>query len=185
MLEQAIVDELFSKNLGDLERKKLWHSAQNILSHRPTGGSSTGLALGYVQSGKTTQMIALTAAAHDAGYRIVVALLGSTNLLLDQNSSRFEESLQIGTRDDFRWVSIKNPSERSGITKISENLDKGRTLLIPVLKHKGRITKLAEVLAACGLSNVPARSMGPRFSITAKAGLSNPSFFPNCLLHSF
>ena len=156
MLEQAIVDEFFSKSLGDLERNRLWHSALNILRHRPTGGSSTGLALGYVQSGKTTQMIALTAAAHDAGYRIVVALLGSTNLLLDQNSSRFEESLQIGTRDDFRWVSIKNPSERSGITKISENLDKGRTLLIPVLKHKGRITKLAEVLAACGLSNVPA-----------------------------
>ena len=156
MLEQAIVDELFSKSLGELERKRLWTSAQHILRHRPEGGSSTGLALGYVQSGKTTQMIALTAAAHDAGYRIVVALLGSTNLLLDQNSNRFEENLQIGTRDDFRWVSIKNPSGRSGITKISENLDKGRTILIPVLKHKGRITQLAEVLAACKLSNVPA-----------------------------
>jgi hypothetical protein len=156
MLEQTIVDELFSKNLGELERNRLWKSAQNILSHRPAEGSSTGLALGYVQSGKTTQMIALTAAAHDAGYRIVVALLGSTNLLLDQNSNRFEENLQIGTRDDFRWVSIKNPSGRSGITKISENLDKGRTILIPVLKHKGRITQLAEVLAACSLSNIPA-----------------------------
>ena len=151
MLEKNIVDELFSKSLGELERERLWKSAQNILSHRPVGGCSTGLALGYVQSGKTTQMIALTAAAHDAGYRIVVALLGSTNLLLDQNSNRFEENLQIGTRDDFRWVSIKNPSGRSGITKISENLDKGRTILIPVLKHKGRITQLAEVLAACSL----------------------------------
>jgi hypothetical protein len=156
MLEKNIVDELFSKSLGELERERLWKSAQNILSHRPVDGCSTGLALGYVQSGKTTQMIALTAAAHDAGYRIVVALLGSTNLLLDQNSNRFEENLQIGTRDDFRWVSIKNPSGRSGITKISENLDKGRTILIPVLKHKGRITQLAEVLAACSLANVPA-----------------------------
>ena len=156
MLEKNIVDELFSKSLGELERERLWKSAQNILSHRPVGGSSTGLALGYVQSGKTTQMIALTAAAHDAGYRIVVALLGSTNLLLDQNSDRFEENLQIGTRDDFRWVSIKNPSGRSGITKISENLDKGRTIFIPVLKHKGRITQLAEVLAVCSLPNLPA-----------------------------
>jgi hypothetical protein len=156
MLEKNIVDELFSKSLGELERERLWKSAQNILSHRPVDGCSTGLALGYVQSGKTTQMIALTAAAHDAGYRIVVALLGSTNLLLDQNSNRFEENLQIGTRDDFRWVSIKNPSGRSGITKISENLDKGRTILIPVLKHKGRITQLAEVLAACSLANIPA-----------------------------
>lgn len=156
MLEQTIVDELFSKSLGEIERKRLWKSAQNILDHRPIGGSSTGLALGYVQSGKTTQMIALTAAAHDAGYRIVIALLGSTNLLLEQNTDRFEDNLQIGTRDDFRWVSIKNPSGKSGITKISENLDKGRTVLIPVLKHKGRITQLAEVLAACDLSNLPA-----------------------------
>lgn len=156
MLEQEIVDTLFAKNLGELERQRLWKSAGNILSHRPAGGSSTGLALGYVQSGKTTQMIALTAAAHDAGYKIVVALLGSTNLLLDQNSDRFEENLQIGVRDDFRWVSIKNPSGRSGITKIAENLDKGRTILIPVLKHKGRISQLAEVLAACDLLNVPA-----------------------------
>jgi hypothetical protein len=100
-------------------------------------------------------MIALTAAAHDAGYRIVVALLGSTNLLLDQNSNRFEENLQIGTRDDFRWVSIKNPSGRSGITKISENLDKGRTILIPVLKHKGRISQLAEVLEQCNMQGIP------------------------------
>ena len=156
MLERDIVDELLSKNLGELERNKLWKSAQNILSHRPEDGSGTGLALGYVQSGKTTQMIALTAAAHDAGYRIIVALLGSTNLLLDQNSNRFEENLQIGKRDDFRWVSIKNPSGRSGIMKIAENLDKGRTILIPVLKHKGRISQLAEVLAACELSKIPA-----------------------------
>lgn len=156
MLEQAIVDELFSKNLGEVERNRLWTASQNILSKRPINGSSTGLALGYVQSGKTTQMIALSAAAHDAGYRIVVALLGSTNLLLDQNSNRFEESLRIGSRDDFRWVSIKNPSGRTGIAKIAENLEKGRTILIPVLKHKGRITQLAEVLEACGLSNQPA-----------------------------
>lgn len=153
--EQEIVDSLFANSLGEIERQRLWNSASNILSHRPQGGSSTGLALGYVQSGKTTQMIALTAAAHDAGYRVVVALLGSTNLLLDQNSQRFEDNLQIGTRDDFRWVSIVNPKGRSGISKISENLDKGRTILIPVLKHKGRITQLAEVLEACGLDNLP------------------------------
>ena len=153
--EQQIVDGLFSKTLGIPERERLWKSADNILSHRPEGGSSTGLALGYVQSGKTTQMIALTAAAHDAGYRVVVALLGSTNLLLEQNSNRFEDSLQIGIRDDFRWVSIKNPKGRSGISKISENLEKGRTIFIPVLKHKGRITQLAEVLEECNLSGIP------------------------------
>ena len=153
--EIEIVDEFLSNDLKDSERTRLWASAERILSHREPLGSATGLALGYVQSGKTTQMIALTAAAYDAGYRVVVALLGSTNLLLDQNSDRFIEKLQIDVRRDFRWVSIKNPTGKGGVTKISENLEKDRIILIPVLKHKGRITQLAEVLEQCKMSDVP------------------------------
>ena len=149
------VDLILAKDLNENERKRLWIAADRILKHREPGGAATGLALGYVQSGKTTQMIALTAAAYDAGYRVVVALLGSTNLLLDQNSNRFIEKLQIDVRKDFRWVSLKNPNGKSGVTKISENLDKDRIILIPVLKHKGRITQLAEVLAQCGMANIP------------------------------
>jgi hypothetical protein len=149
------VDSILAKDLNENERKRLWVAAERILKHRAPGGSATGLALGYVQSGKTTQMIALTAAAYDAGYRVVVALLGSTNLLLDQNSNRFIENLQIDVRTDFRWVSIKNPNGKPGVSKISENLDKDRIILIPVLKHKGRITQLAEVLAQCGMANIP------------------------------
>ena len=133
--EIAIVDQLLTSDLNAEERARLWASADRILKHRSADSSALGLALGYVQSGKTTQMIALTAAAYDAGYRVVVALLGSTNLLLDQNSSRFIEKLQIDVRRDFRWVSIKNPSGKNGISKISENLEKDRIIFIPVLKH--------------------------------------------------
>lgn len=153
--EIAIVDQLLTSDLNAEERERLWASADRILKHRNADSSALGLALGYVQSGKTTQMIALTAAAYDAGYRVVVALLGSTNLLLDQNSTRFIEKLQIDVRRDFRWVSIKNPSGKSGISKISENLEKDRIIFIPVLKHKGRITQLAEVLKECEMQGVP------------------------------
>lgn len=149
------VDEFLAGDLNDIERKRLWTAAEKILQHRSKDDSALGLALGYVQSGKTTQMIALTAAAYDAGYRVVVALLGSTNLLLDQNSNRFIEKLQIDVRNDFRWVSIKNPSGKNGITKISENLEKDRILFIPVLKHKGRISQLAEVLEQCNMQGIP------------------------------
>lgn len=153
--EIAIVDKFLSADLNEIERLRLWSAADRILNHRKQHGSAIGLALGYVQSGKTTQMIALTAAAYDAGYRVVVALLGSTNLLLDQNSHRFIEKLQIDVRNDFRWVSTKNPSGKNGAAKISENLEKDRIIFIPVLKHKGRITQLAEVLEECNLQDVP------------------------------
>lgn len=153
--EVEIVDQFLAGDLNETERKRLWVAAERILQQRHPNRSAIGLALGYVQSGKTTQMIALTAAAFDAGYKVVVALLGSTNLLLDQNSSRFIEQLQIDVRRDFRWVSIKNPSGKNGISKISENLEKDRIIFIPVLKHKGRITQLAEVLKECKMHDVP------------------------------
>lgn len=151
--EREILDEVLSGSLLPEDRQRLWSSASNILKHGSESNEATGLALGYVQSGKTTQMIALTAAAYDAGYRVIIALLGTTNILLDQNSKRFAEKLQIDTRNDFRWVEIKNPSGSQAATKISENLLKGRAVLIPLLKHKGRIEHLTEVLRKCQLTS--------------------------------
>lgn len=153
--EKELLDRALVSELGEDERKRLWLAAERILSHRKSNSSALGLALGYVQSGKTTQMIALTAAAYDAGYRVVVALLGSTNLLLDQNTNRFIEKLQIDVRKDFRWVSMKNPNGKSAAIKISENIEKDRIIFIPVLKHAGRITQLADVLSLCEKSGVP------------------------------
>ena len=145
-LEVDIVDKQLSHILGAEERKKIWKSAVDILQSKSELRSRTGLALGYVQSGKTTQMIALTAAAYDAGYRIVVALLGSTNLLLEQNERRFLDTLKVNSRNDFRWISVRNPKGRSDRAKVAENLDKGRVVFIPVLKHAKRINNLAELL---------------------------------------
>ena len=63
------------------QRCRSWNEVRSA----PGSGGQTGLALGYIQSGKTTSITALIAAAADQGYQIIVALLGGTNLLLDQN----------------------------------------------------------------------------------------------------
>lgn len=154
-LEVDIVDKHLASTLGVEERKKIWKSAVDILQSKSELKSRTGLALGYVQSGKTTQMIALTAAAYDAGYRIVVALLGSTNLLLEQNERRFLDTLKVNSRNDFRWISVRNPKGRSDRGKIAENLEKGRVIFIPVLKHTKRITNLAELLGELSIEDFP------------------------------
>ena len=153
--EIAIVDELMSRELPEKERKKLWESANSILTTLPDLPVKTGLALGYVQSGKTTQMIALTAAAFDAGYRVVIALLGSTNLLLDQNDRRFKEKLDIENRNDFRWITMVNPKGASDQVKVIDNLAKDRIILISVLKHALRINNLAEILEKIDMQNYP------------------------------
>jgi hypothetical protein len=108
-----------------------------------------------VQSGKTTAITALTARAADDGYRVVVALLGSTNLLLDQNVHRLRRALGIDQRQDYRWVDIPNASGATTARELSTWLDRGRTVLLPVLKHAGRITALAEVLSRAVPGSVP------------------------------
>ena len=153
--EKDVVDALMANFLPEKERTKLWASAEAILNSKVDLDTRTGLALGYVQSGKTTQMIALTASAFDAGYRVVVALLGSTNLLLDQNENRFRESLNIDGRNDFRWITMMNPKGKSDKTKIVENLTKDRIILISVLKHALRINNLAEILSEIDMEKYP------------------------------
>jgi hypothetical protein len=106
----------------------------------------TGLVLGYVQSGKTTAMTSLMAAAADRGYRLVVAILGSTNLLLDQNHRRIAASLGIGERSDYSWVAMQNPRGTSAARELATWLDRGRVVIVPLLKHSGRIQDLADVL---------------------------------------
>lgn len=155
--ERARYDASLSTFMTDETRSALWAAVDDVLSHGPLGdmpGQMTGLALGYVQSGKTTNIIGLAAGAADAGYRIIVALLGSTNLLVDQNGKRIRDALIEG-RKDYKWQEVTGLKGAKGAQKISAELGRGRILLIPTIKHAGRIRDLASVLAASNLIDAP------------------------------
>lgn len=139
-------------------REALWTVVDSVLAHGPTLADrcgATGLALGYVQSGKTTAITALIAAAADSGYRVIVALLGSTNLLLEQNQTRLLNALGLDQRQDYRWVSMVNPSGASKAKEMADWLARGRIVLVPVLKHAGRIDALASVLVNADVAELP------------------------------
>lgn len=156
--EAARLDAQFATGLSVEARRNIWASVASILDFGPAGSRpdlDTGLALGFVQSGKTTSITALMAAGADAGYRVIVAFLGSTNLLLDQNQSRIDRAIGISDRSDYRWVMEPSPSGNRKSQVIADRLDLGRTVFIPVLKHAGRIDKLADVLSRVDLSDVP------------------------------
>lgn len=141
---------LDERGLDAAVRRQTWESVDHILDNGParTPGDQgkTGLALGYVQSGKTTSITALIAAAADDGYRVVIAFLGSTNLLLSQNQARLHASLGLGGRSDYRWVLMPNPAGAGSATEMQNWLGRDRTILVPVLKHAGRISSLANVM---------------------------------------
>ena len=84
-------DKILGK-IEDPERKWLWQSR--------------GLVIGDVQSGKTTNFIALANKAIDAGYKVVVVLSGLHNNLRRQTQIRFEEGVS-------GWKTVRRPSENN------------------------------------------------------------------------
>gem|GEM_PF-757704 len=158
-LEAMRIDAQLAARMDDQSRVRVWKSALDILERGPQRSGSagrTGLALGYVQSGKTTSITALVAAAADQGYQIVIALLGGTNLLLDQNRDRLEAALGTQTRQDYRWVTEVNPSGATTARRIQARIEGGRAILVPVLKHAGRLNALADVLDSVrGIGDLP------------------------------
>lgn len=148
--EVARLLEVFRLDHGleDLSARALKvKEAQRILSHGPTvsGASSIGLALGFVQSGKTMSFTTLTALAADTGYRVVVIILGNTHLLVDQNTSRLLGDLRIEERDDWRWAHLHLPHKQDLDFYLSQD---DRVVLITVLKNATRLNNVAKLFEA-------------------------------------
>lgn len=76
----------------------LGSKATRVMTHLADPGdakrkAARGLVVGYVQSGKTTNFTAVIAKAIDAGYRLVIVLSGTTNLLRNQTQRRLDMEL--------------------------------------------------------------------------------------------
>jgi hypothetical protein len=55
--------------------------------------ASRGLVMGYVQSGKTANFSGVIARAADAGYRLIIVLAGTWNILRNQTQRRLDKEL--------------------------------------------------------------------------------------------
>ncbi|MER5403882.1 Z1 domain-containing protein [Streptomyces sp. NPDC002769] len=73
-----------------------------------------GLVVGYVQSGKTANFTGVTAKAIDAGYRLVIVLGGTLNLLRGQTQRRLDMEL-IGRENILGAADPNDPDALVGI----------------------------------------------------------------------
>jgi hypothetical protein len=150
LTERERLDEVLADGIDVKSRTSIWDTSRRVMDAvRPglfEGARRTAMVLGYVQSGKTTSMSTLMALASDDGVDIVVALLGTTTLLLDQNASRLSGALGIRERVDYRWTELTNPTSKSDCRQIVDWVSKGRTVFVPILKHAKRIDALSSVL---------------------------------------
>ncbi|MFJ3665956.1 Z1 domain-containing protein [Streptomyces sp. NPDC090106] len=79
-----------------------------------------GLVVGYVQSGKTANFTGVVAKAIDAGYRLVVVLGGTLNLLRAQTQRRLDMEL-IGQENILRGADLTDLDSLVGIDYVSDD----------------------------------------------------------------
>lgn len=139
--------------LDQEEKDTVIDEAASILERcaNPNGGtcSNTGLAIGYVQSGKTLSFTTLTALAKDNNYKMVIILAGIATNLLEQTSKRLRSDLLIDSANSREYKLFENPDILYDADTIANSLKLTRQsplLIVIVLKHHLRIANLTEVL---------------------------------------
>ena len=72
--------------------------------------AARGLVMGYVQSGKTANFTGVIAKAVDSGYRLIIVLAGTWNILRKQTQRRFDKELvgreQLESSDDYEELPV-------------------------------------------------------------------------------
>lgn len=134
------------------EKELLLKESKEILSNciNPNNfiGSTTGIAIGYVQSGKTMSFTTLTALSIDNGFRIIIYFAGIKVNLLEQTTKRLKKDL-LTDGDNARFYKVyQSPSIQDNIhlkIKNALGLDHKPAILITVLKHYKHIDELTKL----------------------------------------
>jgi hypothetical protein len=128
----------------------------------------TGLVVGYVQSGKTMSMTAVSALARDNGCRIIVLLAGVTTNLLQQNAERFRTHLRgaSGRAAAWRIANSQNGLGDTDLQHLQQAVNEWRdpsfpqgdrqTFLYMVLKNHAHLDRLHALLSQVNLRGIPA-----------------------------
>ena len=137
--------------------------------HQNNETFKTNLVLGYIQSGKTTSMEAVSCLARDNGFKLMIILSGHVSNLADQTEERVYESL-----DQFGWnrIPIKSgqkPQLEKDLGLFKDLIGSDETLfieeeekpagLIVLMKQHQRIGKLIDILEYAEKNNLDLSKM--------------------------
>ena len=142
------------ESMADDTINTIFSNAASILNQCPNPNKTenfekTGIVIGKVQSGKTSNFIALLALAFDNGYNLAVVIGGNTTELLTQNVNRIKESFNV-QGDSLKVLHSKDNHNLITPEKIKSFIDNGSKVLIVTLKsaqinnkkHMSRVSEL-------------------------------------------
>jgi len=158
-------------DLPQQERELAERQAISILgkciSPNESAKRETGLAVGYVQSGKTLSFTCVAALASDNRYPLVIVITGTSKPLYRQSVRRLRTDLRIDAPAShaWSWQFFENPNLRlnhqEGIkATLAEwrepKIPDKQTCLIAVMKNWRHLGHLVDLLQTLDLQGVPA-----------------------------
>lgn len=177
-VEKHLLKDEFSKDAVD----SIFSNAARILVHCPNPEidapyAKTGVVIGKVQSGKTSNFISVLALAFDNGYNVAVILGGNTLDLLKQNDGRIKSTFNV----DVEKLTVLTTNDNSALInpdRIKEFIENGRKVIIVGLKHHKHINKISEIFENEFLRNQPILIIddeGDQATLNTKAYLQSMS----------
>lgn len=126
---------------------KIVENAARTLSYCPNPKKDdeckkTGIVIGKVQSGKTSNFISITALAFDNGYNVVVVLGGTKKPLVKQNRERIKEYFEA-TKEVLVLDTTDFKDELTS-KKVQRFIKNGKKVVIVALKNQTQINYVAE-----------------------------------------
>lgn len=166
--ELQTVLESVPRESRDRVREEAW----SVLSRCAPPGSNlrksrTGLVVGYIQSGKTLSYTAVSALAHDNGFRLIIVITGTSTTLLHQTTDRLREDLTAEgwwgqwdiLRSDAPEIVSGDPTQvRASLERWNDPAvgeEECRTVLITVMKDRYHLERLITLLSHLDLEDVP------------------------------
>lgn len=114
-----------------------------------------GIVIGKVQSGKTSNFIALTALAFDNKYNVAIILGGNKNNLLNQNADRIKKYFENVDEESLVILTTNQNETLLQSDNIKRFINEGRKVIIVGLKHQKHIRKIAKIFENTSLSDEP------------------------------
>ena len=152
-----ILNKVFENSkFRDAQKISNLDNAEKIYSKVPNSinnyNSNVGLVVGKIQSGKTANVITLSALALDNDCRLIIMLLSDTTNLLDQNYNRIFASF-----NDCEGVSVFKQSFDGDFKIVDEDClnkfyKRGEKIIICSLKHYSHINEIQKKIQKTGYS---------------------------------
>jgi hypothetical protein len=146
--KENIAAQLLNDDIPQEAVDKIFDNASDILSQCPnpqdaTPNAKTGIVIGKVQSGKTSNFIVLTALSFDNGYGVNIVLAATKTICLTKMYSALRDIIKVSELPINWQFSIRN------------FLSEGRKVIIVGLKHTKHINIIADIFDDVALRDIP------------------------------